>query len=223
VSGTAHGLPRGVDALLAACALVVLTPLLLLIALLVRVTSPGPVLYRQCRVGRSGVSFTLLKFRSMRTAPGPVQALTVGMDARITRIGRWLRRHKLDELPQLVNVVRGDMALVGPRPEVREFLRLDLPEQHLVLRYRPGLTDPASLAFTEEASALAAAADAETAYREWVLPEKLRQSADYLERRSPASDVAVLARTVRCVLGLGASGAPAVPSRVAADHDEVRR
>ena len=195
------GLPWLVDAAVAAIAILVLLPLLVVIAVAVRCTSRGPVLYRQQRVGRNGTPFTLLKFRTMRVATDPTHLLTVGGDPRVTRFGAWLRRHKLDELPQLFNVVSGQMALVGPRPEVEQFIRLDLPEQRLVLRWRPGLTDPASLAGRDEADLLAAAADPIAEYREHVLPEKLRMSVDYLNHRSAWTDVRVIGRTIRHLVG----------------------
>lgn len=195
-----RGLPRAVDVALAAAALVVLAPVLAGVAVAVRLTSPGPVLYRQQRLGRHGEPFRILKFRTMVVCDGRTRQITVGADPRITPVGRWLRRHKLDELPQLVNVLRGEMALVGPRPEVPELVRLDLPEQRVVLSCRPGLTDPASLAFTDEAALLAAAPQPDVAYHCEVLPAKLRLSAAYLEHRTAVSDLGVLLRTVAHVL-----------------------
>lgn len=187
------------DIVCSALGLLLLAPLLLLIALWIRLDSPGPVLFRQTRVGRHGAPFTIHKFRTMRTAPG--SAITVGEDPRITRSGRWLRSSKLDEIPQLWDVLRGAMSLVGPRPELPEYVALypvDLREE--VLAVRPGITDPASLAFSHEAELLAAAADPEREYREVILPAKLRLSADYAARASLATDLTLILRTLSRVL-----------------------
>jgi len=192
--------PRWLEALVAALALVLLAPLLAVLALLVLVGSGRPVLYRQVRMGRDGEPFRLLKFRTMGVAADRASRLTVGVDARVTRVGGWLRGRRLDELPQLVNVLRGDMALVGPRPEVPEFRLPDLPDQVELLRHRPGLTDPASLAFRDEAALLAQVPDPDHYYRTTLLPAKARVSADYLRRRTARSDVSVLLRTARCLL-----------------------
>ncbi|MFG6468675.1 sugar transferase [Roseateles sp. BYS87W] len=188
------------DLIAAALGLALLWPLLLLAALWVKLDSPGPVLFRQVRVGRYGVPFTIHKFRTMRTEPGA--AITVGADPRITRSGQVLRQTKLDELPQLWDVLRGAMSLVGPRPELPRYVALypaDLRER--VLAVRPGITDPASLAFSHEAELLAVADDPEREYREVILPAKLRLSADYAARASLATDLrlifSTLARVVR--------------------------
>src|SRR5262249_41031061 len=151
------------DVSVAGTLLLVLAPLLGVLALLVRATSTGPALFRQIRVGRNGQPFVLLKLRTMRTdAPGPV--ITSGGDPRITGLGAWLRRTKLDQLPQLWKVLRGDMSLVGPRPEVRDYVALYTAAQRAVLRARPGLTAPASLAWADEAATLATFADPHRAY-----------------------------------------------------------
>ena len=183
------------DILAAAAGLLLLSPLLLLAALWVKLDSPGPVLFRQTRVGRHGVPFSIHKFRTMRVAPGA--AITVGEDPRITRSGRVLRQTKLDELPQLWDVLRGAMSLVGPRPELPRYVALyptELREQ--VLSVRPGITDPASLAFSHEAELLAAASDPEREYREVVLPAKLRLSADYAARATLATDLQLILATL---------------------------
>jgi lipopolysaccharide/colanic/teichoic acid biosynthesis glycosyltransferase len=152
-------------------------------------------------VGRHGVPFAIHKFRTMRHGAGGL-ALTVGDDARITRAGRWLRRTRLDELPQLLDVLAGDMSLVGPRPEVPRYVALYPPGlRDRALAVRPGLTDPASLAYIDEAALLAAAADPEREYVERILPAKLQAAAAYAERATLASDIAVLARTARALLG----------------------
>lgn len=181
--------------LAAAAGLLLLSPLLLLAALWVKLDSPGPVLFRQTRVGRFGVPFTIHKFRTMRVAPGA--ALTVGEDPRITRSGRVLRQTKLDELPQLWDVLRGAMSLVGPRPELPRYVAVYPAELRAqVLAVRPGITDPASLAFSHEAELLAAARDPEREYREVVLPAKLRLSADYAARATLATDLRLIVATL---------------------------
>jgi lipopolysaccharide/colanic/teichoic acid biosynthesis glycosyltransferase len=188
-------LRRLLDVTVAGALLLVLAPLLAVLALLVRATSPGAALFRQTRVGRNGRPFVLLKLRTMRAdAPGP--AITSGGDPRITRLGAWLRRTKLDELPQLWNVLRGDMSLVGPRPELPHYVARYTAAQRTVLRARPGLTDPASLAWADEAATLGRFAEPDRAYVEVVVPSKIALSLAYLERRTVWSDLAVLMRTV---------------------------
>jgi lipopolysaccharide/colanic/teichoic acid biosynthesis glycosyltransferase len=189
-------LRRLLDVTVAGTLLLVLAPLLGVLALLVRATSTGPALFRQIRIGRNGRPFVVLKLRTMRAdVPGPV--ITSGGDPRITRLGAWLRRTKLDELPQLWNVLRGDMSLVGPRPEVPHYVALYTAAQRAVLLVRPGLTDPASLAWADEAATLATFAEPHRAYADVVLPRKLALSLAYLERRTVWSDLAVVMRTVR--------------------------
>jgi lipopolysaccharide/colanic/teichoic acid biosynthesis glycosyltransferase len=192
-------LRRLLDLTVAGTLLLVLAPLLGVLAVLVRATSTGPALFRQIRVGRNGRPFVLLKLRTMRAgAPGP--PITSGGDPRITRLGAWLRRTKFDELPQLWNVVRGDMSLVGPRPEVPHYVALYTAAQRAVLLVRPGLTDPASLAWADEAATLATFADPHRAYADVVMPQKLELSLTYLERRTVWSDLAVVMRTVAHVV-----------------------
>jgi lipopolysaccharide/colanic/teichoic acid biosynthesis glycosyltransferase len=195
------------DLIVAAGALLMLSPLLLLLALAIRFDSPGPVFFRQVRVGRHGREFRIHKFRTMvADAPALGLPLTVGDDPRITRVGRWLRGTRLDELPQLLDVVRGSMSLVGPRPEVPRYVAQYPAElRERVLAVRPGITDPASLAGLDEAAALAAAADPESEYVNVLLPRKLRLAADYAERASLATDLGVLLRTVKALLARGAA------------------
>jgi lipopolysaccharide/colanic/teichoic acid biosynthesis glycosyltransferase len=188
------------DLAVAAIALLLLAPLLLGVAALIKLDSPGPVFFRQERVGRHGVPFRIHKFRSMRDgAGGP--ALTVGADPRITRIGAFLRRTRIDELPQLIDVLQGTMSLVGPRPEVPRYVALYPPAlRDRALAVRPGITDPVSLDYIDEAALLAAAADPEREYVERILPVKLQRAADYAEHASLATDAAVLWRTVGVLL-----------------------
>ncbi len=192
---------RLVDIVVSASLLLLLAPLLLGLAIWVRVDSKGPALFRQARVGLGGQLFTIHKFRTMR-ADGGGLGLTVGDDARITRAGRWLRRLKLDELPQLWDVLRGAMSLVGPRPDLPEYVRR-YPEalRAQLLAVRPGITDPASLAFRDEAERLAAAADPEREYLERILPAKLQLSADYAGRATVWTDLRLMARTALLLIG----------------------
>jgi lipopolysaccharide/colanic/teichoic acid biosynthesis glycosyltransferase len=189
-------LRRLIDVTVAGMLLLMLAPLLAVLALLVRATSPGPALFRQTRIGRNGRPFVLLKVRTMHADAvriGP--AITCGKDPRITPLGGWLRRTKFDELPQLWNVFRGDMSLVGPRPEVPHYVARYTAAQRAVLRVRPGLTDPASLAWADEAATLATFPDPNRAYAEMVMSQKLALSLAYLERRSVWSDLVVVMRT----------------------------
>lgn len=189
-------LKRTIDLVAAACGIVLLLPLFLLIALVIKVQDRGPVFYRAWRVGKDGCPFRLYKFRTMvvdadRAGPG----ITTHGDPRITRTGAWLRRTKLDELPQLFNVLIGDMSLVGPRPEDPRYVRLYTPEQYTVLRVRPGITSAASLTYRHEERVLAGS-DWETTYREVVLPEKLAIDLDYLDRRNVFTDLILVWRTI---------------------------
>lgn len=189
--------PRAVDVAVAAAGLVLLAPVLAVVALAVRLSSPGPVLFAQERVGLHGRRFRILKFRTMVAgAERRGGQLTVGGDPRITRVGAVLRATKLDELPQLWNVVRGDMRLVGPRPEVPRYVERYTPQQRRLLAVRPGITDPASLAFRDESRLLEAAEDPERLYVEQILPRKLAINADYLERRTLASDLRLVVSTL---------------------------
>lgn len=194
-----RGLPRGVEVLLAAGGLLVLSPVLVLAALAVKVSSPGPALFRQQRIGRFGKPFTLLKFRSMRPAAG--LAITAAGDQRITTVGRWLRKSKVDELPELWNVLLGDMSFVGPRPEVPRYVDTDDPLWHPVLRARPGLTDPVTLELRNEESLLAAVeGDRDRFYRQTLLPYKLLGNARYLQRRTAWTDLGLILSTVAGVV-----------------------
>jgi FlaA1/EpsC-like NDP-sugar epimerase/lipopolysaccharide/colanic/teichoic acid biosynthesis glycosyltransferase len=185
------------DILLSALGLIVTSPLLLLAALAVRLGGRGPVFYRQERVGRGLVPFQMFKFRTMivdaeRCGPG----VTVRNDSRVTRVGRLLRETKVDELPQLLNVLRGDMSIVGPRPELARYVRQFEPEFRDILRVRPGLTDLATLVYRREAELLDGDADPEAKYVREILPEKLRLARAYVERASFWSDLTLVARTV---------------------------
>ena len=196
---------RGMDLLLTLAALPLALPLMAGIALWVRLDSPGPALFRQQRVGRAGRLFRIHKFRTMHARPqgaseGP--QITSAHDVRITRAGRWLRRAKLDELPQLIDVLKGDMSLVGPRPEVPRYMALYPPEARArILSVRPGITDRAAIEFRDEERLLAAAADPERVYTEQVMPVKQRYYLDYVENHSVAGDLRILLDTLRAIVG----------------------
>ena len=187
------------DMLGAAVGLVLLAPLLLGIALWIKLDSRGPVFFRQQRVGRFGAPFHIHKFRSMcEDAPLAGPQITVGADPRITRAGRFLRRTKLDELPQLLDVLAGTMSLVGPRPEVPRYVALYPPAMRdKVLSVRPGITDPASIEYRDESMLLARAANPEQVYVEQIMPAKLRYAAEYVDHMSVINDVRLIGATLR--------------------------
>lgn len=191
---------RASDLLLAIVGLVVSAPGLAVIALLVRLDSAGPAIFRQERVGRHGRPFKIHKFRTLRVdAGGPL--VSESGDRRVTRVGAVLRRTKLDELPQLWDVVRGDMSLVGPRPEVPPYAALwPERERETILSVRPGITDPTSLVFRNEAAELAMADNPEQHYRTTLLPRKAQMYVEYVRTRSLAGDLAILTRTVTTLL-----------------------
>ena len=194
---------RAFDIACALAGLLLLAPVFVAIALAVRIESPGPVFFRQVRVGRSGRTFRIHKFRTMvADAPARGPEVTVGDDPRITRTGRWLRARRLDELPQFIDVLAGDMSMVGPRPEVPRYVAHWPPGlREKALSVRPGLTDPASLMFIDEAELLARAADPEREYVEVILPKKLEAAVRYAERATLASDLGVLWRTLLRLVG----------------------
>jgi lipopolysaccharide/colanic/teichoic acid biosynthesis glycosyltransferase len=193
---------RVFDLLMSTLGLLALAPVMVLIALAVRWDSPGEVFFRQERVGRYGKPFRIHKFRTMRQAPSaPGLQITVGADARITRVGHFLRRSKLDELPQLIDVWLGDMSLVGPRPEVPRYVALYPAEmQRKILSVRPGITDVASIEYRDESAVLARAADPEHAYVHEVLPHKLALSARYVDSASLWGDILLIGRTLLAIV-----------------------
>jgi lipopolysaccharide/colanic/teichoic acid biosynthesis glycosyltransferase len=189
------------DLAFSALALALLAPVLLAVAAWVRWDSPGPIFFRQSRVGRRGELFRIYKFRTMHAhaeAAGP--PITIGADARITQAGGWLRRTKLDELPQFINVLRGDMSVVGPRPELPAYVALyPQPVRDSVLSVRPGITDLASIEFRDESTLLGQSIHPEQTYIEQILPIKLRYAMDYVQSHTLGSDLKIIARTV-CAL-----------------------
>lgn len=190
------------DLVLSTLGLLVLAPLLLLMALAIKLDSSGPVFFRQERVGRFGQPFRIHKFRTMRHDPaskGP--QITVGADSRITRVGGFLRRTKLDELPQLIDVWVGSMSLVGPRPEVPRYVaHYPVALREKVLSVRPGITDIASIEYRDESAVLARATDPEYAYIHEVMPHKLALAASYVDQASVWMDVRLIWRTVMVIV-----------------------
>ncbi len=184
--------------------MLVLAPVWLVIALAIKLDSPGPVLFRQDRVGRGGKLFAIHKFRTMHqsltTQPQGLQ-ITRHDDSRVTRVGRWLRDSKLDELAQLIDVFRGDMSLVGPRPEVPRYVALYPPLlRDKILSVRPGITDPASLAYRDEGRQLGQSSDPEATYIHIVMPAKLQLAAEYVDQASLWRDLRLIAATLKAVV-----------------------
>ncbi|RIH84451.1 sugar transferase [Calidithermus roseus] len=185
------------DLAAATLGIILLLPLFLLLALLIKLDDWGPVFFRQERVGYRGKPFRIWKFRSMVVnAPKLGGVLTVGRDPRITRVGYWLRKFKLDELPQLFNVFLGEMSFVGPRPEVAKYVALYTPDQRRVLELVPGITDLASIKYRNESEVLAKSPDPERTYIEEVMPEKIRINLEYACQASIGSDLMVILQTL---------------------------
>ena len=176
---------------------IVLSPILLILSLLVFFNMGRPVFYLQKRIGLNGKPFKIIKFRSMvKDAETKGPSFTAGGDPRITPIGRFLRKYKLDELPQLLNVIKGDMSFVGPRPEVAEYVEMYTEEQKKVLTVRPGLTDTASIVYRDEETVLARYEDSSKAYIEKIMPAKLRLNLAYLEKAGFAADLGLIFKTL---------------------------
>ena len=193
---------RGLDFLMALALLILLGIPLLVVGGILLLLDGRPVLFAQERMGRNGRKFRILKFRTMAVAQAPSPEITAGeRDHRITTTGRFLRRRRLDEFPQLVNVLVGHMSLVGPRPEVPRYVDLEDPRWTVVLSVRPGITGPDSLAFRNEGIELAAADDADRHYREVILPEKLKVQMQYAKERTVLGDVRLLFRTLGVLRG----------------------
>jgi lipopolysaccharide/colanic/teichoic acid biosynthesis glycosyltransferase len=196
---------RAFDIVVAALVLAVVSPLMLGIALAIRRGSPGPVLFRGRRVGRNGADFDMLKFRTMVVGSDKGATSTSADDPRVTRTGAFLRRYKLDELPQLLNVLRGEMSLVGPRPQVRWAVDLYTPEERRLLLRRPGMTDFASLKYRNEAEILRGSADPDQAYLELIAPGKIRLGLHYVDRASLWTDLTILTATGLALVGVDPS------------------
>lgn len=194
-------LKRLMDVVVSGGALLVLWPVLLLIALAIKIDDPGPVFYRQVRVGKNGKEFRIYKFRTMVVdADKKGLQITVGRDNRITRMGAFLRRTKLDELAQLLNVFTGEMSFVGPRPEVPKYVNLYTPYQRQVLLVQPGITDYASIAYRNENDLLEGAEDPEKMYIETIMPDKIELNMKYLHEISPLADIRLIFSTIIAVI-----------------------
>jgi lipopolysaccharide/colanic/teichoic acid biosynthesis glycosyltransferase len=196
---------RLLDIVAAGTGLLLLAPLLGFAALLIKLDSPGPVLFRQQRIGRGFRPFWLLKFRTMRQGEHPGLPITVGADPRITRVGRFLRRSKIDELPQLVNILTGDMSIVGPRPEVQCYVEAFHRDYEEILVMRPGLTDLASLKYRDESVLLGRSSDPEQEYLKRVLPDKIRLAKEYIRRSSLSFDLSLIAKTFHRIIFPGSA------------------
>ena len=192
---------RILDILCSFCVLLLLLPVWVVVALLIVLESRGGVFYVQKRVGKNNRDFNLYKFRTMRPDSDSKGLLTVGArDSRITRVGYFLRKYKIDEFPQLLNILKGDMSIVGPRPEVRKYVDLYTPEQMRVLTVRPGLTDYASIRYVNENEVLAASDDPERTYIEEVMPAKLALNLQYIENQSLKEDFKLIFKTFTAIL-----------------------
>lgn len=193
---------RAFDLIVSALALVLLALPLGLIAIIIKATSEGPVFFRQERIGKDGVPFKIFKFRSMvENAEALGMQITVGEDPRITRIGRFIRKTKLDELPQLINVFNGTMSFVGPRPEVARYVALYDNRQKNVLKIRPGITDLASIKYRSESEVLDRAEDPEYTYIHEIMPEKLELNLEYIENMSVSYDIGLILKTLVRIVG----------------------
>ena len=194
-------LKRLMDIVVSGGALLVIWPVLLIVALAIKIDDPGPVFYRQVRVGRGGKTFRIFKFRTMVVdADKKGLAITVGRDNRITRVGAILRKTKLDELAQLINVFVGEMSFVGPRPEVQKYVDMYTPYQRQVLLVRPGITDYASIAYRNENDMLAGAEDPERMYIDVIMPDKIELNMKYLREISPVADIRLILGTLAAVV-----------------------
>lgn len=188
------------DLIFAVLGFVVLLPLFLIIYIWIRLDSNGPVFYKQIRVGKNNSDFKLYKFRTMRVDSDKSGLLTVGgRDNRITGAGYYLRKFKLDELPQLINILKGEMSFVGPRPEVRKYVNMYSEEQKKVLSVLPGITDVASIKYRNENELLEKSEDPEKFYIECIMPDKLKLNLDYIEQRSFINDIKVIIKTLKAI------------------------
>jgi lipopolysaccharide/colanic/teichoic acid biosynthesis glycosyltransferase len=192
---------RFFDVTFAAVGLVVLLPLFVIVAILIKLTSPGPVFFRQARVGRNLKPFRIYKFRTMTAdSPNLGPSITAQSDSRVTRVGKFLRKTKIDELPQIINVLVGEMSFVGPRPEVEEYVRRYPDMFEKILVNRPGITDLASIEFRNESELLRDASNIEEQYVREILPVKLRYNLEYLEKQSLKYDILLILRTLGVVM-----------------------
>ena len=180
--------------------LIVLSPFMLIIAILIKLDSKGPIFFKQVRVTKNGREFKIFKYRTMKIGSDKYSQITVGKDSRITKVGDFLRKYKLDEIPQLINVLVGDMSLVGPRPEVPKYVALYTEEQREILKVRAGITDYASIEFSNENDILANETDPEKAYIEKIMPRKIELNKKYLSEISVMTDIKIILLTIKKIL-----------------------
>lgn len=193
-------LKRIFDITLSLFGLIILLPFMLIIAILIKIDSKGPVFFKQIRVTKNGKEFKIFKYRTMRVGSDKYSQITVGKDGRITKIGSFLRKYKLDEIPQLINVLIGDMSLVGPRPEVPKYIALYTDEQKEILKVRAGITDYASIEFSDENDLLASEEEPEKAYIEKIMPKKIELNKKYLSEISILTDIKIILLTIKKIL-----------------------
>ena len=193
-------LKRIFDIILSLFGLIILLPFMLIIAILIKLDSKGPVFFKQLRVTKNGREFKIFKYRTMRVGSDKYSQITVGKDDRITKIGSFLRKYKLDEIPQLINVLIGDMSLVGPRPEVPKYVALYTDEQKEILKVRAGITDYASIEFSNENDLLASEEDPEKAYIKKVMPKKIELNKKYISEISMLTDIKIILLTIKKIL-----------------------
>ncbi|MDU5802096.1 MAG: sugar transferase [Fusobacterium periodonticum] len=180
--------------------LILLSPFMIIIAILIKLDSKGPIFFRQVRVTKNGREFKIFKYRTMKIGSDKYSQITVGKDSRITKVGDFLRKYKLDEIPQLINVLIGDMSLVGPRPEVPKYVALYTEEQREILKVRAGITDYASIEFSNENDILANETDPEKAYIEKIMPRKIELNKKYLSEISVMTDIKIILLTIKKIL-----------------------
>ncbi|BEO97286.1 sugar transferase [Fusobacterium polymorphum] len=193
-------LKRIFDITLSLFGLIILLPFMLIIAILIKLDSKGPVFFKQIRVTKNGREFKIFKYRTMRVGSDKYSQITVGKDNRITKIGAFLRKYKLDEIPQLINVFIGDMSLVGPRPEVPKYVAFYTDEQKEILKVRAGITDYASIEFSDENDLLASEEDPEKAYIEKIMPKKIELNKKYILEISILTDIKIILLTIKKIL-----------------------
>lgn len=193
-------LKRIFDITLSLFGLIILLPFMLIIAILIKIDSKGPVFFKQIRVTKNRKEFKIFKYRTMRVGSDKYSQITVGKDGRITKIGSFLRKYKLDEIPQLINVLIGDMSLVGPRPEVPKYVALYTDEQKEILKVRAGITDYASIEFSDENDLLASEEEPEKAYIEKIMPKKIELNKKYLSEISILTDIKIILLTIKKIL-----------------------
>jgi|SRR5690554_52810 len=194
-------LKRAFDIVSSVFGLLLLSPVFIIVVIWIKLDSKGPVFYKQVRVGKNNIDFKILKFRSMRQDADKGRLITIGgRDPRVTQSGYYIRKYKLDELPQLINVLKGDMSIVGPRPEVRRYVDLYTEEQKRVLSVQPGITDIASIKYRNENELLENAVDPDKIYIESIMPDKLKHNLEYIDKQSFLFDLKLIAQTIKEII-----------------------